>query len=357
MIELTIRIVQRMQALIDRIDGHNRFSLLLLESAKSERHPGTCEWILQHESFLSWSAESTKQPILWLHGRHGAGKSFICASAIEHISNKNENPLIFQFLTKDHYVSRNQLLRNLAQQLLELLAAKRPKLPESLTPFLTVNKENTRMVEKLIQAIIHELPLTYIFLDGLDEADHTDVQGDVPIPRAKEEVPLFVNFLASEAIENPDKVRLWCSSQFSPEIQRYMHKNRSHNIIEVPLQTEDTARDIQRYLLAAIPESTRDKDMFAGLVIAAAIATEVEGSFLWASSMLEDLKDRAEDSDDLITLAEEGLPTTMNEQYSKIIARIRRNDRGDKNLPLWKYFTLSFSTPPILTKLGSCFLS
>jgi hypothetical protein len=220
--------------------------------------------------------------------------------------------------------------------LLELLAVKVPQLPESLIPFLTVDKENTRMMEKLIQAIINELPLTYIFIDGLDEADYTDLQGDIPVPRAKEELPFFVSFLVSEAIKNPSKVRLWCSSQFTPEIQRYMYRQGSSSVIEVPLQTKDTEGDIQKYLLAAIPESTDDKDVFVALVIATSISTEVEGSFLWASSMLEDLKDRAEDSDDLLTLAEEGLPTTMNAQYAKIVARIRRRDRGDKSLPLWK---------------------
>ena len=47
--------------------------------------------------------------------------------------------------------------------------------------------------------------------------------------------------------------------------------------------------------------------------------TEIEGSFLWASSMISDLKEKAEDAEDMMRLALRGLPTEMDDIYRGII--------------------------------------
>lgn len=109
-------------------------------------------------------------------------------------------------------------------------------------------------------------------------------------------------------------------------------------MLKIFLSIQDTSDDIRRYLYYSVPDSTADKmkDLFANIMLTAAMATEVEGSFLWASSMLEDLKMRADDADDLLKLASEGLPEKMSDLYDRVIARIKQKDGGSKTLPLWK---------------------
>jgi hypothetical protein len=162
-------------------------------------------------------------------------------------------------------------------------------------------------LERLVHFLLQELPFTYIFVDGLDEADYTDTHHLGYLHRHNKEVPDFITFLIREAVQSPEKLRLWCSSQPSPRVQEYLCQPVWKKVItEIPLTIEDTSDDIQSYLLSAIPDATLDTMTFAKLFIQGAVATEVEGSFLWASSMLEGLKEDAEDIDDLIRLASEG---------------------------------------------------
>ncbi|KAF5856279.1 hypothetical protein ETB97_007635 [Aspergillus alliaceus] len=68
-----------------------------------------------------------------------------------------------------------------------------------------------------------------------------------------------------------------------------------------------------------------------------AIETEVKRRFLWASLMLVELKNTADDDDDddKIELVMRRLPTKMSEFYGKIIARTQKRG-GGKEQPLWK---------------------
>jgi predicted RNA-binding protein YlqC (UPF0109 family) len=202
-----------------------------------------------------------------------------------------------------------------------------------LEPFLNINREDSRSIESLIHFVLLELPFTYIFIDGLDETDYIEQQSLLSSYR-QDDIPELISFIIKEAVDFPNKVRVWCSSQFSPRIQEYLCRSRKDAVVELHLQRKDTEDDIEQYLHSAIPGSTANG--FVRILITAAMATEVEGSFLWASSMLADLKERAEDSDDMIKLASEGLPKKMNELYTRTISRIKQRDGGEKELPLWK---------------------
>jgi hypothetical protein len=321
-----------------RLEGCDEFSIGIYNSVLKERHPGTCEWLFENEQFQNWAAEDSKTPVLWLNGKHGAGKSFLCAAAIDFV--KGNPPLkrvAFQFLTKDQYSSRSQLLRNLSYQLFDCLISKTKETPTSLESFLQINRDDSAALERLIHFTLLELPFTYIFIDGLDEADYVENQLSSSAHRQNKDVQDFVTFLIREAVQFPGKLRLWCSSQPSPRVQEYLCQPQWKALVaEIPLTIEDTSEDIQTYFLSAIPDSTPDTTEFARILVTSTIATEVEGSFLWASSMLHDLREEAEDVDDLIRLASEGLPKKVSDLYQKAVDRMKRQDSGNKRLPLWK---------------------
>ena len=332
--------VLEMRSLLSRLEGSDDFSVGIFNNILADRHPGTCEWLFRNEKFRTWAAEGSKLPVLWLNGKHGAGKSFLCASAIDHIrSSSPSKRTAFQFLTKDS-VSRAQLLRNLAYQLLDCLICSGAETPVSVRPFLQINKDDSGALERLIHFVLQELPFIYIFVDGLDEAEYTDNHHMGYLHRHNKEVADFVTFLVRQALQFPEKLRLWCSSQLSPQVQDYLCQPEWGNeIAEIPLTVEDTSEDIQKYLLSAIPNetySTVDITALPDLLIKGAVATEVEGSFLWASSMLGALREEAEDIDDLMRLAGEGLPKRMSDVYSKAVERMKRQEGGNKTLPLWK---------------------
>lgn len=130
--------------------------------------------------------------------------------------------LAFQFLTKDKYVHRNQLLCNIAAQLLFRLRGITPDaIPTSMEPFLHINKDDSAAVENLIHVLLLEIPFTYIFVDGLDEAEYADDQAFIPTIRQNQEVPTFVDFLVREVLQSPTTVRV--VRQSIPHVDSRVH--------------------------------------------------------------------------------------------------------------------------------------
>ena len=295
-----------------------------------ERHPGSCEWLFSSSEYYQWSADQTETPIFWLHGMHGAGKSFLCSAAIEKIRENSNAPscTAIQYLKKGMEVSKSHVLQNLAYQMTKALEAACDDVPDSIVRLIEECKDDTGLFDSLICCLLSEVEKTYIFIDGLDEAPNgSDIQS-------------LVEFLVEEAIRMPDKMRLWFGSQPLPQIEEYVRKSHGSHLVEKSMQLEDTSADIQAYLESAIPESISNGTEFARVVVQSCMETEVHGSFLWASSMISDLKERAEDADDMIRLALRGLPTRMDDVYQGIIEEYKKQDKTRKslhsNLPLWR---------------------
>ncbi|KAF4461134.1 Ankyrin repeat [Fusarium albosuccineum] len=333
---------KQLEKLRDRIEARGGLSEEIYSNARRTRHQDTCTWLFKRPEFIKWTAENPEHPILWLNGKHGAGKTWLCAAAIDHVLKAPRGPdkpppaVAWRFFAADDPVSRGELLQRLATQLLSyLIDIPRDAVPDTIEPFLTTGKEDLVKLENLILATLHELPHTYIFVDGLDEDSNTGAQ----YPATTSGIPDFVKFLVqtARAPAHRSKVRIWCSSQPPPYIREYLCSSPyEQDLYEIQLRTEDTEQDMLNYLVSELPASMSDKSLFAGIFVSAALTTEVEGSFLWVSTMLEELKNRAEDSSDLIALAKKGLPTKMSNLYHSIIKRIEKLDGGIKTPPLWK---------------------
>ena len=294
-----------------------------------ERHPSSCEWLFSSSEYCLWNADQSDTPIFWLNGMHGAGKSFLCSAAIDRIrGNSNAPTTAIQYLKKGMEVSKSHVLQNLVYQMTKALEAACDDVPDSIVRLIEECKDDSGLFDSLICSLLTELEKTYIFIDGLDEAPNgSDIQA-------------LVEFLVEAAIKMPNKVRVWLSSQPLPQIEEYMRKSHGGHLVEKAMQQVDTSADIQTYLESAIPESVSNGTEFARVLVQSCMETEVEGSFLWASSMISDLKERAEDADDMIRLARRGLPTRMDDVYRGIIEVYKKQDKTRKslhsNLPLWR---------------------
>ncbi|KAF6814021.1 nacht and tpr domain protein [Colletotrichum sojae] len=349
------RLNARLNLFKDKLDVENHLNFSMKDDIKLERAPGTCKWLLEHPGFRNWKEKDCETPILWLNGKHGAGKTFICGSAVDEISSESPRKAVaFQFITKDKYWPRSHLLRNLASQLLtELQKLAIDQLPPSIESFAPVWTD-AAMIESLVHDLLQVLPMTFIFIDGLDEADYID--GPESIVKAGD-TSTVIKFLIKEATGLPQKVRLWCSSQASEKVRQYLLQDDwKHKVLQVPVTTVDTANDILAYMyLHQTMRGPKDaNDLFLKALIAASISTEVEGSFLWARMMLgelEDLSTETEDMEDRFALIEKGLPRKMEDLYRRIMDRMRarRVSSSHKDLPLWKIVLslLTFSKRPM----------
>src|SRR5437667_6015136 len=48
----------------------------------SKRHPGTCEWFLEHPDFVRWTKEKISTP-LWITGNPGMGKTVLASFLVD----------------------------------------------------------------------------------------------------------------------------------------------------------------------------------------------------------------------------------------------------------------------------------
>ena len=294
-----------------------------------ERHPRSCEWLFGSPDFRKWSAEQCDTPVFWLNGMHGAGKSFLCSAAIDWIRRSGNAPTTaIQYLKRGMEVSKSNILQNIAYQMTKALEAARDDVPDYIVTLIEECKDDSGLFGSLVTCLFSELRKVYIFIDGLDEASN------------RSDIQALVQFLVEEATRTPNKVRLWFGSQPLPQIEQYMRKSAGNHLVEKAMQVVDTKADIKTYLESAIPESFSNGSEFAQVLVQSCMETEVEGSFLWASSMISDLKEKAEDADDMIRLALRGLPTRMDDVYRSIIEEYKKQDRTKKllhsKLPLWR---------------------
>ena len=330
---------RRRQA-IGSIRGDSSRSIDLLRDMIKERHPSSCEWLFGSPEFRKWSADQCKTPVFWLNGRHGAGKSFLCSAAIERIRRSAKAPTTaIQYLKTGAEISKSHILQNIAYQMAKALEAASDDVPDYIISLIEECKDDSSHFDSLISCLFSECEKTYVFVDGLDEASNSS------------DIQALVQLLVEEATRTPNKVRVWFGSQTLPQIEEYMRKLHGNHLVEKVMQLTDTKADITTYFESAIPESVSNGSEFARVLVQSCMETEVEGSFLWASSMISDLKEKAEDADDMIRLALRGLPTRMDDIYRSIIEGYKKQDRTRKllhsNLPLWRYDlrkTLEFGT-------------
>ena len=52
---------------------------------RTDRCAGTCQWLLDEQAFLNWTQPLSSDPVLWVHGAPGTGKSMLAATVVDHL--------------------------------------------------------------------------------------------------------------------------------------------------------------------------------------------------------------------------------------------------------------------------------
>ncbi|KAJ2974337.1 hypothetical protein NUW58_g8689 [Xylaria curta] len=84
---------------------------------ESQKLPGSCQWIIQRDSFQQWRDALTSK-VFWLCGRPGAGKSVLASHIISHLRALNLDCCYFFFTDGDKSKATiNSLLRSMSWQM------------------------------------------------------------------------------------------------------------------------------------------------------------------------------------------------------------------------------------------------
>ncbi|KAJ7508570.1 hypothetical protein B0H11DRAFT_1965696 [Mycena galericulata] len=231
----------------------NEDDMRQLRTLKGFRLSGTCDWLLQHRTYVDWRDGTSAAPILWVHAAAGAGKSILSSRVIQVIEEEPDAiAMVYHFYRFDQMNLASETLRLLASQLLDKYWNASHVIPEEMFMKTQQNVCSLEKVEELITMLVKLLPRSYFILDGLDE----ECAGS----HRWTEAVTTLDFLVTLAKDSPDRVRLWYSSQYRPDINE---KLKDYIVLSIK---DEVKEDVSVYLSRVNPKlgeleiSDKDKD-------------------------------------------------------------------------------------------------
>lgn len=147
---------------LDRIAGHC--------------HPGSTQWVMQDPKMKIWMQNTTNQPILWLKGKPGAGKSVICSKAVQELQKDQHCTTLFYLC--NHFNSRSNEAANILRSLVsQMIQSKHGHdlvlhiLDECISPGYLASASQLR---KVIPTLLKGFSSMRFVIDGLDEIEVQD---------------------------------------------------------------------------------------------------------------------------------------------------------------------------------------
>ncbi|QKX57422.1 uncharacterized protein TRUGW13939_04534 [Talaromyces rugulosus] len=282
------------------------------DEKRDERSPGTCEWLFKDQMVQSWAQSYNTASQIWVKASPGVGKSVLTAYAVETIPKIcNEScAVIYQYFTFDEEFRTIVVYRSLAEQLANQLGTI-TEMPEDVHEFTQRGASSTKAddVKTVISKLVEKIPVTYVFLDGLDEECKQE-------PRRK---MLFdiLSFFDDLASKTSSRLRLWYSSQ-----QHTCLDDRFQNHPSIEVTKSLNGLDIETYLSHKFTALDR-LDLHEGYknLILQELSEKADGCFLWVSLMLHSMS-KAVMLSQVQNLIEDGLPGDYEKYYQRKVEGI-----------------------------------
>ena len=302
---------------------------------QESRHDGSCKWITQKSSFLTWhhlthstsgdsgvlSAEAArwteddKRPMFFLlHGKPGAGKSVAAAHIVDELKSYNGLCSYFFFQQGDRAKrALSNCLRSLALQMALLDPEIRKILQKAKHESLSFDASDARTIwfRCFLNGIFKATSnaLHFWVLDAIDECENENqlasLLAKVP-PGARLRI-----FLSSRPLDQSNQVFLQLGTRLAAE----------------EVTADDTKGDLALYTLTRVREvSVGDENIRNA--IAEAVLARAQGCFLWVELVMNELSN-VYSLDDMVNVFEE-IPPGMDSLYDRILAKMSQDKRNVK---------------------------
>lgn len=268
----------------------------------------TCNWLLTEPRFQAWTNAPASGPTLWLFAGPGSGKSILCSQIIEYLKNDQEGAaVVFHFYEFDNQNTALSTARILASQLFEQYWLLKQDVPEDLANASQKSDASLVNIFEFVRLLIAKLPAVYLFIDGLDE--------ELQQARWQEAVKIidFLDILTSTALGN---VRVWYSSQ-----DRFIIREKMKDSSSVDIK-EHVRFAVNDYVSTTVPGiDNPEVDQDSRDWILTELKHRADGNFLWASLMLETIKNEVSSFDEMEQFIKDGLPRDLDGYYTRIFAQ------------------------------------
>ncbi|EQB48610.1 hypothetical protein CGLO_12147 [Colletotrichum gloeosporioides Cg-14] len=310
------------------------------------RHTGSGSWLLENEEFQRWLSADEKglQTKFWLRGAPGVGKSFLCSTAIEHVSKTLQGVCLYYFYRFDDQADAGCVVKEkaaslLVDQLFRHFWQRDQRIASHVSNFVKVTPKTGRSLAEVTRLILRqghqfyqgedsvshpERLNVYLFLDGLDESKDLHAVDDVlRLLQPLEEEPSVIH-------------KAWISSREANVLKFHLQ--------QWPLMNLDQhgAADVKNYLTQAIPNvenNVANSQEVEGKPldewILQKLQDKAKSNFLYARLMVEWLKDDVFTVDDVIAFVKSKVPNNIAEMYRRIFRHYQESQH--------KFISLLFS--------------
>nr|XP_036581485.1 pfs domain-containing protein [Colletotrichum truncatum]KAF6789836.1 pfs domain-containing protein [Colletotrichum truncatum] len=282
--------------------------------ALQQRHEGTGQWFLNHESYSNWKTAPNSS--LWLYGIPGCGKTILSTIIIEHLRNTEQcsgNLLYFYF---DFTDTSKQSLEKAIRSLIAQLYSKKQCAQTHLDILYSSHKKEKRqpstdLLCKTFKTMVDQTGEIWIVLDALDECQTRNG------PENEGLLAWIQNLLQSQQ----NNIHFMVTSRPEHDIESTLKEFINSHI---PLQSDLMAEDIEAYIRARVTQHKGlerwHKNKEIQDEIQACLMKKAHGMFRWVSCQLDELE-RCLDPISLRNTLK-SLPKTLDDTYARILDRI-----------------------------------
>ncbi|KAG6913684.1 hypothetical protein DXG01_005184, partial [Tephrocybe rancida] len=297
--------------------------------ADKKRQPDTCAWFLDGKQFLNW----TENPgFLWIKGKAGSGKSILCSSIINKLSQK-KSPFGIAYFFFDGRDSQDalQLHENLIRSLISQFSHQQGGIPTELADLYKnygdLQQPSVNQLQDVLCNILDGFLHAYIVIDALDECAD------------RKETLAWLSKVVSDTDWAVDNLHIIVTSQPERDIEKVFGMLDPH-AIDVGKATAN--QDIIKYLECQMELKLTGYDKNTQNEIMSGLREHSEGSFRWVALQIAELENCLSEYEIMEQM--KNLPKGLDDIYKQMLKAIDRKYCADTMIFLeW----LSFSKEPL----------
>ena len=324
------------------------------KNVNPKRISGTCEWFLNHNTFLTWR-EKQQSNIIWISADPGCGKSVLAKYLVDGkgdlLTVNPSDPTICYFFFKDGDIDRMDATKALSA-FLHQLVLQHPSLYEYAEQDFKLKSErflnDFDALWSIFLRIVENSSLQEIIcvVDALDECREASREALIHS---------IVNIYSSKEVRKQRKPMVKFLLTSRPEIAIVRSfKDLTDNASEVRLRGEEESEQIGREIDLVIDYEVKKigsrMDLEEGdqLCLREILKGKSHRTYLWLYLTLNDIRKRLEFSRDDIADIATSIPEDVEQAYTNILNKSPNRERARKLL----HITLAATRPMTLKEVN-----
>lgn len=300
------------------------------------RISGSCQWLVDKRQYNFWKiSDAGTQPIFWLTGRPGFGKSVLSSYVI---GDCHQNGFKCSYFFFKKGIATKSTIVDCLQSLAYQMASNDDKMLRELLEIRHTTAAWERRDEKsiwrkwFVECIFKQPSISHHLwvIDALDECGNFQP-------------------LATLLAQAPTQLQIFLTSRHSQETEKSL-KGLSSLATHYDIQPSDTVGDFRLYIGSKI-DRVPVADEQGQTRLENTILAKASGSFLWVSLVLQRLEQAYSEEEVQEVLNE--VPTDMNEFYSRILQDLAKNNRASKLAKAILIWTLMSPRPLRIDEMQS----